>query len=112
MVYDPRLAQRVTTLMARQAGFDEKKMFGGICYLVNGNMACGVLKADLIVRVGAENQTECLQRPHTRPFDITGRPMKGWVMVSADGCRSDADLAAWIERGVAMARSLPAKKKK
>ena len=112
MAYDPTLAKQVTALMSGLSGFQEKKMFGGICYLVNGNMACGVLKGDLIVRVGAQNRTECLQRPHTRPFDITGRPMKGWVMVSADGCRSDADLAAWIERGVAMARSLPAKKKK
>ena len=109
MAYDTELAKRVTAMMAGMAGFHEKKMFGGIGYLLDGNMACGVLKGHLIVRVGAEQQAACLARPHTRPFDVTGRPMQGWVMVSADGCRSDADLAAWIERGVSVARSLPAK---
>ena len=84
-------------------------MFGGIGYLLHGNMACGILHDDLIVRVGPEKYADALALPHTREFDITGRVMKGWVMVSKDGCGSKEDLSAWIQRGIAFAGSLPEK---
>jgi hypothetical protein len=109
MGYDEGLAEKVRALLKSEQGFDEKKMFGGICFLLNGNMACGVLNNDLIVRVGSENHEEALQLPYTRQFDITGRPMKGWVMVSAKGHEASKDLAAWVYRGVAFASTLPAK---
>lgn len=88
---------------------DEKKMFGGLCFLLNGNMACGILKNALIVRVGPDKYNEALQLPHARQFDITGRPMKGWVMVPAEGLTSHNDLSAWVERGVSFASTLPVK---
>ena len=72
-------------------------------------MACGVHKASLIVRVGPDGYTEAMLKPHTREFDITGRPMKGWVMVGADGYASDADLEEWVQRGVAFAQTLEPK---
>jgi len=109
MAYDEGLAQRVTELLEEMPGFNEKKMFGGVCYLLNGNMACGVLNEDIIVRVGPENYENSLKLPHTRKFDITGRPMKGWVMVSPGGHASDEDLAAWVRKGVNFALSLPPK---
>ena len=84
-------------------------MFGGICYLFNGNMACGILNDDLIVRVGPERYQHYLSKPHTRKFDITGRPMKGWVMVDYNGLESDNDLSAWLRLGVEFALSLPPK---
>ncbi len=109
MAYDEGLAQRVRELLEEKQEFNEKKMFGGVCYMVNGNMACGVLNDDLIVRVGPEKYEDFLELPHTRKFDITGRPMKGWIMVSYEGHESDKDLAKWIRLGVNFALSLPFK---
>ena len=86
-----------------------KKMFGGVCHLLNGNMFCGVHKEFLILRLGEKEGGEALQKPHTRPFDITGRPMKGWVMVSAKGFASDTDLADWLALAREFAGSLPPK---
>jgi TfoX/Sxy family transcriptional regulator of competence genes len=84
-------------------------MFGGVAFLLNGNLCCGVLQDELIVRVGPERHAAALQRPHARPFDITGRPMKGWVIVEAEGCESDKDFARWVRQGVDFALSLPPK---
>jgi hypothetical protein len=109
MGYDKGLAERVRALLKVKTGFGEKNMFGGVCFLLRGNMACGVLNDDLIVRVGKEKYEKALQMPHTRQFDITGRPMNGWVMVSAEGHKKKRDLAAWVERGSAFALTLPAK---
>lgn len=109
MAFDEGLAQRVTELLEEKPGFNEKKMFGGVCYLLNGNMACGVLNEDIIVRVGLERYEDSLKSPHTRKFDMTGRPMKGWIMVSPEGHESDRDLEAWIKKGVSFASSLPPK---
>ena len=109
MAYDEGLAQRVTELLEEKAGFNEKKMFGGICYLLFGNMVCGVLNEDIIVRVGLETYEDSLKSSHTRKFDMTGRPMKGWVMVSPEGHESDGDLEAWVKKGVSFALSLPPK---
>ena len=109
MAYDENLARRVQKVLEKRPGFVEKKMFGGIGYLLNGNMACGVLNNDLIVRVGPAAYEESLKMPDTRKFDITGKPMKGWIMVSGAGSRSEADLLGWVQRGANFALSLPAK---
>jgi len=109
MAYDEGLAQRVREAVEGVAGVEEKRMFGGIGFLVYGNMACGVLRDDLIVRVGPEGYDAALARPHTRRFDITGRAMRGWVMVGPDGHESDEALMEWVGRGVAFASSLAAK---
>ena len=109
MAYDEGLAQRVFEVVGGQPDLVEKKMFGGVGYMVQGNMACGVNGEDLIVRVGPERYKETLAQPHARPFDMTGRPMTGWVMISAEGTESDSDLAGWVQQGVAFALTLPAK---
>jgi TfoX/Sxy family transcriptional regulator of competence genes len=109
MAYDEGLAQRTREALGELPGLVEKKMFGGVGFMVQGNMACGVNKDDLIVRVGAERYEEALAKPHTRPFDMTGRPMKGWVMVASDGYESDDALKSWVQQGVDFALTLPAK---
>jgi hypothetical protein len=109
MPYDELLASRMREALAPLPGLVEKKMFGGICFLVNGNMACGAILTDLIVRVGPDKYPEALARPHVRPFDFSGRPMTGWVYVGAEGCAGEQELKAWIDQGVAFARSLPSK---
>jgi hypothetical protein len=109
MGYDKGLADRVRELLNGKPGFSEKNMFGGVCFLLRGNMVCGVLNDDLIVRVGPEKYNEALEMRYTRQFDITGRPMKGWVIVSAGGHKKKRDLVAWVERGSAFALTLPAK---
>jgi TfoX/Sxy family transcriptional regulator of competence genes len=109
MAYDEGLAQRIREVLGEQPGLVEKKMFGGIGFMVRGNMACGVHKDALIVRVGSEKHEEAMARPHTKPFDITGRPMKGWVMVTSDGYESDEALEDWIQRGLDFTLSLPPK---
>lgn len=109
MAYDQILAERVQSFLADQPGLVSKKMFGGTGYMLHGNMACGVHKESLIVRVGPEGYDAALAEPHTRPFDITGRPMKGWVMVSAEGCQKENELKGWVTRGVNYALSLTPK---
>jgi len=109
MASDEGLAQRVRELLDEKLGFNEKKMFGGVCYLLNGNMACGILNEDLIIRTGPEKYEDYLKLPHTRKFDITGKPMKGWVMVSYEGHETDEDLFEWVQIGVNFALSLPPK---
>jgi hypothetical protein len=109
MGYDKELAEKVRTFLENESGINEKKMFGGICFLLNGNMACGVLNDDLIARIGPDNYGESLRFPHARPFDITGRAMKGWIMVSTEGYRKKQDLAYWIKQGLAFTSKLPAK---
>jgi len=111
MAYDELLAVRIRAALSGQSGLWEKKMFGGVCFLLNGNMACGVIKNDLIVRVGPEKHIEALSRLHTRPFDFTGRPMAGWVVVSAPGFATEQDLKEWLRLGVEFAETLPQKRK-
>jgi TfoX/Sxy family transcriptional regulator of competence genes len=111
MAYDEMLALRIRAALGPLPSLEEKKMFGGVGFLVNGNMACGVHKNDMIVRVGAAKYEEDLSRPHTRVFDMTGKPMAGWVMVEPEGCEKEADLKNWVDQGLAFARSLPAKVK-
>ena len=109
MAYDEGLATRVRGVLGEQPGLVEKKMFGGLAFLLHGNMACGVRGEDLIVRVAAEAADAALGEPGTRPFDLTGRPMKGWLLVDADGHAEDDDLRRWVDRGLAYANSLPPK---
>jgi hypothetical protein len=109
VAYDEGLAQRVHELLAEHPDIEEKKMFGGLSFMVGGNLACGIIGEDLIVRVGPDNGAEALAQPHTRPFDFTGRPMKGWVVVEPSGLGEDEALAGWVGRGVSFASSLPPK---
>lgn len=109
MAYDDLLAVRMRAAVGPLSGLEEKKMFGGIGFLINGNMACGVHKNDLIVRVGPDDYATALTRPHTRLFDMTGRPMTGWIVVEPSGCATESALKAWVEQGLAFARTLPGK---
>ena len=109
MAYDEVLAGRIGALIGRRKGVTQKKMFGGLTFLVNGNMACGALKQDLVVRLGPEGTERALARKGTRPMDFTGRPMKGIVYVEPGALRTEAALKKWVEEGVAYARTLPAK---
>ncbi len=109
MAYSEELAQRMREALLAAPDLVEKKMFGGIGFMVRGNMACGVNKDDLIVRVGPEAYQDALEHPHTKLFDMTGRPMTGWVVVTEAGYQSDQALSEWIKKGVDFALSLPPK---
>lgn len=109
MSYDLGLAQRAREMLAEEATLTEKEMFGGLSFLLDGNMAAGIIDDELIVRVGPEAYQQALERPHTRPFDMTGRPMRGWVVVEEGGLVEDDSLAEWLAMGVATARGLPPK---
>jgi TfoX/Sxy family transcriptional regulator of competence genes len=110
MAFDEQLAERVRdTLTAAGVATTEKKMFGGLSFLVGGNMCCGVLGADLLARVGPEAADSALAEPATRPFDMGRGPSKGWVVVAPDGIATEEALAAWVGRSIAFAASLPPK---
>ncbi len=106
MAYDEQLADRVRRLLARHNGLTERKMFGGLCFMLHGNMCCGVVRGHLVVRVGPERYAAALAEPHARSMDFTGRPLKGFVYVGPDGYRNDGALADWVQRGVQVAASL------
>ncbi len=109
MAYDEDLADRVRALLAGRPGVREQKMFGGLCFMLKGNMACGILGNELVVRVGRENLDEALSQSHSRPFDMTGRPMRSFVYVGAEGLETDEGLSTWAGRGITYAESLPSK---
>ena len=110
MSYDENLAKRVRAALGPLPDLVEKKMFGGVGFMLQGNMACGVNGDDLIVRVGPEKYAESIARSHTKPFDIFSRkPMEGWIMVEPEGCKNDPDLEGWTRLGIDYARSLPPK---
>ena len=98
MAYDEQLAERIRKSLARRRKITEKKMFGGLSFLQNGKMLCGVLNDLLVVRVSPEEAGKLLKKPHVRPMDFTGRPMKGFLYVEPGGCKSAAQLAGWIGR--------------
>ena len=108
MAYDEGLAGRIRNALRDRDDVAEKKMFGGIAFMVAGRMACGVVHDELMVRVGRDGHDAALAEPHTRPMDFTGRPMRGMVYVEPAGVRSDADLARWVERAVNVATAEPA----
>jgi TfoX/Sxy family transcriptional regulator of competence genes len=109
MAYNEALEDRINRAISRWKNADAKKMFGGVCHLLNGNMFCGVLKESLILRLGEEGAGEALNQPFVRPFDITGKPMKGWVMVEGKGFGDDKELKAWLNKAKTFVKTLPAK---
>ncbi len=109
MAYDEGMAQRIREMLAERTDTFEMRMFGGIAFLVRGNMAAGVVKEDLMVRVGPDAYDDLVALPYARPMDFTRRPLKGFIYVAPEGVETDADLRRWIEHGVAYASSLPAK---
>jgi TfoX/Sxy family transcriptional regulator of competence genes len=112
MAYDETLAARIRQRLARRKNVEEKKMFGGVGFLLKGNLLVGVRKDSLLVRLGPEQSDEALQETHVSEFKITGRgTMKGWVVVSLQGVQNADQLHRWIQRAVKFVRTLPAKEK-
>ena len=109
MPFDPGVVQRLREAYAEVDGVVEKKMFGGIAFMVNGHMSCGVSDDRLMVRVGPKLHDEALARPHARPMDFTGKPLKGFVFVDAEGFESDTVLGAWVQLSLSFVNSLPPK---
>jgi TfoX/Sxy family transcriptional regulator of competence genes len=99
--YDEKLAGRVRAILSERDDVVEKRMFGGLCFMVSGAMCCGLTKSDFMVRVGADAYDEALAQPHARPMDFTGRPLKGMVYVAPAGLRTRAALERWVRRGLA-----------
>ena len=111
MAYDIDLADRLREILAGEPEVVEKRMFGGLSFMVDGQLCCGVLKDELVVRVGSDGFAEAVAEPHARPMDFTGKPAKNMVYVDAEGTASDEALAAWVEAGADYAASLPLKRK-
>jgi TfoX/Sxy family transcriptional regulator of competence genes len=109
MAYDEKLAERVRKRLHGYKGLTERKMFGGVGFMLLGNMCCGISNDELILRLGPEQTQLALKRAHTRVFDMTGKVMKGWIMVAREGCRTDKALKDWLEQDVRFALTLPAK---
>lgn len=109
MAYDEGLAERVRGVVDDRTDVSEKRMFGGLAFLVRGHMFVGIVKDDLMVRVGPEAYEEMVRQPHARRMDFTGRPMKGFVYVAAPGVEGDVDLQRWVGHGLRYAASLPTK---
>ena len=110
MAYDEDLANRIRELVADEAGLTEKAMFGGLAFLIGGNMAVAASgQGGLMVRVDPDETEELVAKPHARPFEMRGREMQGWLRVDDEGVRTKRQLEPWVRRGVAYARSLPAK---
>ena len=109
MAFDEQLADSVRRQLKVPGGVVEKKMFGGLAFLINGNMSVGVHGSELIVRIAPETTEDAKKHAGVRPFDITGRPMKGWVLVGESGIKDPASLERWVRRGVEYASSLPKK---
>ena len=109
MAYNQGLADDIRAHLGVRPDLTEKEMFGGIAFLLNGNMAVGVSGEELMVRVGTEAHDEAVSRPGARIFDMSSRPMRGWIEVSSKGWATEEALQGWIRRGVAFAESLPPK---
>jgi TfoX/Sxy family transcriptional regulator of competence genes len=109
MAFDEALADRVRGQLSGRSDVEDKRMFGAITFLVAGNMACGVSGDDLMVRVGREDAEALEAEPGARRFDMSGRPMRGWVLVAPEATADDGDLERWVRRGEAYAASLPPK---
>jgi|SRR5215203_4698680 len=109
MAFDEQLAARIRAHLGKRSGVAERKMFGGIIFMLQGNMCCGVHGDALIARIGAEEASEALAEPHTHVFDLTGRPMKAWVLVDRQGLVNAGQLEKWVDRAAKHAASLPPK---
>jgi TfoX/Sxy family transcriptional regulator of competence genes len=112
MVYNESLASRIREIFAGGDDVTEKKMFGGIAFMVKGHMAAGIVGDDLMLRIGEEGYEAALKRPHVRPMDFTGRPMRGMIYVVAAGIKTREALSSWLDKATANARSLPPKQAK
>ena len=112
MAYEEEFADRIRAALRGRMGFAERKMFGGVGFLLSGNMCVGIWKENLILRIGPEEYAGFLTRPHVKLFDITGRPMAGWIMVEPGGFTDAKALARWIDHAVNYVKVLPAKKNK
>lgn len=109
MPYSEALAERVRRVIGQRRDMEEKRLFGGLGIMLRGNLCVAVWGTSLIVRLDPAEAEEAVTQPHVTPFDVTGRPMKGWVVVSADGLDTEAELTAWVERAMEFVRGLPAK---
>jgi TfoX/Sxy family transcriptional regulator of competence genes len=109
MAYDSGLADRIRIVLGQVGPFQERKMFGGLCFMVNGHMCCGIVKSDLMLRLTPEAAVAALREPHTRPMDFTGKPMKSMIFVDARGIDSDTSLERWVRSAEEVARALPGK---
>lgn len=109
MAYSEELADRVRDVLARRDDIVEKKMFGGLAFMLRGNMAAGVHRDILLVRVGIDDYEQAITEPHARPMDLTGKPLRGFVFVDAEGLAADTELSSWVQRGVTYALTLPEK---
>jgi TfoX/Sxy family transcriptional regulator of competence genes len=109
MAYDEGLAERIRGALDEQPGVLEKRMFGGVAFLVKGHMSVGIVQDKLMVRVGPESYDRVLRERHARRMDFTGRPMKGFVYIVPSGYETDTDLQRWVNLGVSYVASLPAK---
>jgi TfoX/Sxy family transcriptional regulator of competence genes len=109
MAYSESLASRIRRFFQGRRGITEKKMFGGIGFLIHGNMCVGVSQTSLIVRLGPEQADSAREQPNVVEFDVAGRPLKGWVMIEAEGVETDEQLSEWIERAVEFVETLPRK---
>lgn len=109
MAYDLGLAERVRDQLAQRAELVEKKMFGGVGFMLNGNMACGIYKDKLMLRVGVDAQDAFLAQDHVQKFDVTGKPMNGWLLIEPEGLDEDDTLGKWVDAGLMFTKSLPPK---
>ena len=109
MAYDENLAGRIRERMLGQPGLSERKMFGGLAFMLDGHMCCGIVGKDLMLRLGTDGAAGALEQPHVRPMDFTGRPMAGMVYVAPEGLGTDA-LEDWLTEAAAFVRTLPPKR--
>lgn len=112
MAFDEGLAERIRSVLEDERGVTEKKMFGGIAFLLDGKMFVGIANHDLMVRVGSERYRESLKQPHVRPMDFTGKPMAGYVFVAPAGVSEEVELERWVRLGATFVATLPEKKAK
>ena len=112
MAYNEVLANRIRNAFGKKRGVTEKKMFGGLSFLLNGKMCCGVLKDILVVRVNPKDSDKLLKKQHVRPMNFTGRPMKGFLYISSGGYETDKQLGNWVERSIDVVSLLPVAQKK
>ena len=106
MAYDEKLAGRIRAVLSRSGEFDERKMFGGVAFMVDGHMCCGIVDRTLMLRVGTEAYQDALRKPHTRMMDFTGKPLKGFIYVDPPGLKTPAALAGWLDQGLTFVQDL------
>jgi len=109
MSYDEKLSERLRAALKGTKGLAERKMFGGLCFTVDGHMVCGVVDDKLMLRVGPEQHEAVLKLKHARPMDFTGKPMKGMVYVASEGCTTAAKVKPWVKRALDFVKTLPPK---